>query len=162
MSANIRQLVADSLNRLLTTHAMAVARLEETLANLKYEGDLISSALSLIATSSELNAAQSVSARESPVVDRTLLSVVFRGRSCFLGNTLALHFFERLAKRPNHYLTYQQLLADVWHGPRSNEAVRAVAQTLRRKLKQAHMDELAAAIDGRNPGHFGLILESKR
>lgn len=162
MSANICQVVVDSLNRLLTKQAMAVARLEETLADIKSAGDLIGPLLSLIATSPDRIASQSVSGSESPVVDRTLLSVVFRGRSCFLGNTLPLHFFERLAKRPNQYVTYQQLLADVWHGPRSNEAVRAVAQTLRRKLRQANMDELAAAIDGRNPGHFGLMLNSQR
>src|SRR5262245_50655004 len=66
------------------------------------------------------------SSRSSPqslVVDRTLLSVIFRGKQCFLGNTLPFKFFSLLAQRPNTYFTYDDLLAEVWQGnKRSDEA----------------------------------------
>src|SRR5262245_41985949 len=68
--------------------------------------------------------------RSSPrslVVDRSLLSVIFRGKQCFLGNTLPFKFFSLLAQRPNTYFTYDDLLAEVWQGDkRSDGAIRSV------------------------------------
>jgi DNA-binding response OmpR family regulator len=94
----------------------------------------------------------------NPTVDHGLLSIRFRGRSCFLGNTLPFQLFARLVSRPNVYLPYQELLTEVWHGRRSDSAVRGVVKRLREKLRQTGMTELAKAIDGTVPGHYALKL----
>ena len=97
-----------------------------------------------------------------PIADQSSLSVVWEGRRCYLGQTLPFRLFERLARRPNQYVTYEQLLQDVWEGPRSNEAIRSVVRYLRRKLKDAGMGDLADAIDGSNRECYGLILHGRR
>ncbi len=91
-------------------------------------------------------------------LDRGLLSVTFRGQSCFLGNTLPFQLFARLVGRPNVYLSYEELLTEVWQGIRSDSAVRGVVKRLREKLRKAGMMELADAIDGTVPGHYALKL----
>ena len=98
-----------------------------------------------------------------PEVDLATFCVLYRGRRCFLGNTLPFWLFGILAQEINRYVSYEQLLSDVWHTPkRSNEAIRNVAQILKRKLTRAGLHDLAAAIDGRNRGHYGLILDRAR
>ena len=92
------------------------------------------------------------------VIDPTLLSVTSRGKVCFLGNTLPFKLLCRLAQRPNTYVTYEDLLSEVWHGVRSDSAVRSVAKMLRCKLRQAGLTDLASAIDGTVPGHYSLKL----
>jgi DNA-binding response OmpR family regulator len=90
-------------------------------------------------------------------VDRSQLVVRFRGKTCFLGNALTFRFLARLAQRPNHYVTYEELLADVWDGARRSDAsVRSVVKILRRKLREAGMGELADAIDGTQTGCYAL------
>ena len=94
-----------------------------------------------------------------PCVDRTAFSIIWSNRTCYLGNTLPFRFFERLARRPNQFFSYGQLFQDVWDGEeRSNEAVRSVVKVLKKKLAEAGMDALAAAINGKNPGYYGLAL----
>lgn len=85
--------------------------------------------------------------------------MIWIGRRCFLGRTLTFKLFERLARRPNQYVTYDRLLQDVWNGLRSNEAIRSVVKELRRKLIDAGMSDLAEAIDGSNRECYGLILD---
>ena len=97
-----------------------------------------------------------------PVADHATFSVIWIGRRCFLGRTLAFKLFERLARRPNQYVTYDRLLQDVWNGLRSNEAIRSVVKELRRKLIDAGMSDLADAIDGSNRECYGLILDRGR
>ncbi len=93
------------------------------------------------------------------VIDPGLLTVHFRGRACFLGNTLPFHLLTRLARRPNTYVSYEDLLTEVWDGGlRSDTAVRSVVKTLRQKLRDAGLAELAAAIDGTSRGHYALRL----
>jgi DNA-binding response OmpR family regulator len=94
----------------------------------------------------------------SPAIDRAMLSVVFHGRHCFLGNTLPFKLLDRLAHRPNAYVPYKELLSEIWECPRSYSAVRSV-ETLRRKLRTAHMGELADSIDGSVPRHYALKLD---
>src|SRR5437899_13066336 len=86
-------------------------------------------------------------------IETNLMSVTFRCKTCFLGNTLAFKLLCRLARRPNTYVSYEELLADVWHGVRSNSAVRSVVKTLRSKLRREGLAILAQAIDGVVPGH---------
>lgn len=94
------------------------------------------------------------------VIDPTLLTVTFRGQACFLGNTHCFRFISHLAHRLNAYVTYEDLLAEVWHGAvRSDDAVRSVVKTLRNKLRQAGLNDLASAIDGTVPKHYALKLD---
>ena len=97
-----------------------------------------------------------------PIADRPILSVRWRGKSCFLGNTLPFWFFERLARRPNQYYSYEQLIEDVWEGQRTFSAIRSVVRVLRRKLVAAGMDDLANAIDGSVSHHYGLMLDKSK
>ena len=98
---------------------------------------------------------------DDPVVDEGLLVVRFHGQSCFLGNTLPFRFLVRLARHPNIYLSYEDLLDEVWEGVRSDEAVRSVVKRLRSKLRQNGMADLANAIDGSEPGRYALKIDSK-
>jgi DNA-binding response OmpR family regulator len=92
-------------------------------------------------------------------IDPALLSVTFDGKTCFLGNTYPFKLLSRLAQRPNTYVPHHDLLSDVWRGTRSEEAVRSVVKTLRIKLRDAGLHDLADAIDGRSPGHYALKLD---
>ena len=93
-----------------------------------------------------------------PVLDSSRFTVSFRGRTCCLGNTMAFRFLAKLAERPNRYVSHQSLFEDVWDGNRSADAVRGVVRSLRQKLRQADLGELADAIDGSEPGHYALRL----
>jgi DNA-binding response OmpR family regulator len=92
------------------------------------------------------------------VIDPSRFTISFRGRTCCLGNTMAFRFLVRLAERPGRYVSHQNLFEDVWDGQRSADAVRSVVRTLRQKLRQADLGELADAIDGSEPGHYALRL----
>jgi DNA-binding response OmpR family regulator len=92
------------------------------------------------------------------VIDPSMLSVTFGGKSCFLGSTLPFKLLFRLAKKPNSYVTYEDLLDDVWTYRVSDGAVRTVVKNLRTMLRKAGMDELADAIDGSVYGHYELKL----
>jgi hypothetical protein len=91
-------------------------------------------------------------------VDASQFTVRFGGKACFLGNTLPFRLLARLARRPDAYVPYEDLLEDVWQGVRSDAAVRSVAKTLRQKLRRAGLDVLADALDGNVPGHYALRL----
>jgi DNA-binding response OmpR family regulator len=94
------------------------------------------------------------------VVDPHRFTVDFRRRGCFLGNTTRFRLFEYLARRPNRYFTYAELLAFVWNGAdRSDAAVRGAIFHLRRCFRQARMSALADALrsEGRT---YGLILDA--
>jgi DNA-binding response OmpR family regulator len=90
-------------------------------------------------------------------VEKTLLSVTYRGKTCFLGNTLLFKLFSYLASRPNIYFSYDDLRAQVWqHRIVSDSAVRTVVKNLRKALRRAGLDALADAIDGSASRHYAL------
>lgn len=89
-------------------------------------------------------------------VERAMLAIIWRGRTCHLGNTLPFRFIERIARRPGHYVRVSQLVDELWGGSRSPSSVRSVVSELRFKLRAAGMGDLAELIDGSNPGHYGL------
>jgi DNA-binding winged helix-turn-helix (wHTH) protein len=101
-----------------------------------------------------------------PGIDRDLVievdkfTVTYRRKSCFLGNTLPFRFLSRLAQRPNTFISHETLLSDVWDGNRTDSSIRSIVKTLRRKLRQAGLTDLADAIDGSVPGHYSLKLSS--
>jgi hypothetical protein len=85
------------------------------------------------------------------------LVVTFRGRTCYLGNTLPFRLLARLAHRPGCYVTHDDLFTDVWDGAvRSGSVIRGTVKVLRQKLREAGMGDLAAAIDGSVPGRYAL------
>ena len=157
-----KEQIAESLRELVRAYTRAMARFEDTLAVLCKELELggIETIFEPLGVLRGLTPAADDS--EFPIVDRTLLSVRWRGRSCFLGNTLPLKFFERLARRPNQYFSYEQLLDEVWEEKRSFSAIRSVVMTLRRKLAEAGMADLADTIDGSVYRHYGLMLDKKK
>jgi DNA-binding response OmpR family regulator len=93
------------------------------------------------------------------LIDRESLSVTFHGKTCFLSNTIPFKFLCHLARRPNTYISHEELLSEVWQGYRSDAAVRSVVKTLRAKLRQAGLAALAEAIDGSAAGHYSLKLD---
>ncbi len=93
-----------------------------------------------------------------PTVDRETLSVSWKNHTCFLGNTLLLLFFERLARSPNRYVSHLDLLDEVWGGERKASTIRGVAKRLRDRFQEAGMGKLAKAIDGSVTGYYGLKL----
>ncbi|HWL09931.1 MAG TPA: helix-turn-helix domain-containing protein [Planctomicrobium sp.] len=96
-----------------------------------------------------------------PLADRTTFSIVWQGKSCFLGNGLPFRFFEKIARRPGRYCSHKDLLDDIWgQGQiRAKASIRNVVKRLRDKLTTDGMQELAEAIDGRVVGHYVLRLD---
>ncbi len=95
---------------------------------------------------------------EAIAIDPASFSVVWRGRRCLLGYTLAFRLLRHLAQRPDQYVRVDALLHDIWSGQRSRSAVRTAVADLRRRLAAAGMADLAGRIDGRSRGHYGLML----
>jgi DNA-binding response OmpR family regulator len=95
---------------------------------------------------------------ERPLLDESTLSVIWKGKTLLLGNTLAFRFLERLAKCPNQYVTHLDLLRDVWEDELlSTASIRSLVRELRRKLCVGGLPELADAIRAQN-GHYVLSL----
>ena len=94
-----------------------------------------------------------------PIADPDILAVRWKGKTCFLGKTIAFKLFARLARRPNHFLSHDLLLDEVWECRVTKEAMRSAVKTLKQKLRQAGMADLAAAINGRQRECYGLILD---
>jgi DNA-binding response OmpR family regulator len=154
METNRREQIQRSLRSLAKSHAATMALLEEML-------DLVCEEYSLDPSSYFQRTTVSGSLqgnRSSLTIDRGLWSITFRGKACFLGNTLPFRFLSHLAQRPNRYFSYDELLTDVWQGTRSDSAVRSVVKTLRSKLRQSGLADLATAIDGSVFGHYALKL----
>jgi DNA-binding response OmpR family regulator len=97
-------------------------------------------------------------AGERPIVDHSTLTVTWAGKSCHLGYTILFRLADRISRRPNQYVTAEQLLREVWDdGLRSPDTIRSTVRRLRDRLSHAGMQDLAAAIRGRG-GRYGLIL----
>jgi hypothetical protein len=154
MNAKKREQIRRTLTNLAAAQASTIQLMEQTLA-------LISDELALDPLSywKSWQPLQSTSTSSSwPVADEELLEIRYQDRRCFLGNTLPFRFFARLTRRPNSYLTYEELLEDVWQGERSDSAIRTVVKRLRILLRRAEMADLAEAIDGSVPGRYALRL----
>ena len=151
------QQIRTNLKRLAAIHAATISVLEESVAILQSELETLSSP--------KVQALRNDEPRVDPdqlMIDRSAMCVVYRGRRCFLGNTLMLKFLERLARRPNHYVSHYNLLNDVWEGVRELSSIRSVVKELRAKLRAAGMSGLSDAIDGHVSGHYGLMLNQPK
>lgn len=97
------------------------------------------------------------------LADEGRFAARWKGRECRLGNTISFRLFRRLATARNRYVPHVDLLDDVWDGEeRSASAMRSAVGELRRRLTAGGLGDLADAIDGGVPGHYGLILERGR
>jgi len=99
------------------------------------------------------------SAPRIPIADADTLAIRWKGKTCFLGDTLPFKLFARLARRPNQFLSHDLLLNEVWECQVTKEAIRSVVKTFKQKLRQAGMEDLASAIDGRRRNCYGLVLD---
>lgn len=105
--------------------------------------------------------AESPHAKNGLAIDREQLTISWNGSRCYMGYTIPFRLLERLARRPNQYITHECLLHDIWGGPRSKSALRSAVNNLRSHLISAGMGDLAKAIDGSNAGRYGLILNGR-
>ncbi len=154
MDSHRRLQIQINLRRIVVAHLAAMKALEETSAMLNAEFDL-----AMESVERRRSSPPNKSAANRPFVDRALLSVIHRGKSCFLGNTLPLRLIERLLRSPNQYVSHEQLQEEVWDAVRSRSAVRSVVKVLRAKLREAGMTGLADAIDGHVAGHYALFID---
>lgn len=152
MQADQKQTLRETLAMLATTHAAVAEQIERTIFLLTVAIESEDSNMGMKPTTVS-------NVIQSPFVDRQTLSIHWRGASCHLGNTLLFRFFERIARSPNCYVTYRDLLNDVWRGPRDHSTIRGVVKRLRDRLADSGMTELAAAIDGSASGNYGLMLD---
>ncbi len=137
-----------ALDTLVTTHVQSTAQLEQAISGLSFVLD--------IERTSARPSSRSIPDNGAPRADRDTLSIVWRGKSCFLGNTLLFRLFERLAKSPNRYVSHADLLDDVWGADRHASTIRGVAKRLRDRLREQGMGTVADAIDGSVTGYYGL------
>jgi DNA-binding response OmpR family regulator len=152
MDAEKRELISRTLRSLAEAHASMMELMEQTMTLLNEE--LALDAVTFWKTRHSPKATSRVV--DHLDVDHEHLRVSFRGKSCFLGNTLPFRLLAHLASRPNSYLTHEELLEDVWDGLRSDSAIRSVVKRLRAVLRREGLPELADAIDGSMPGRYGL------
>lgn len=92
-------------------------------------------------------------------IERGTYSVIWGNARCVLGHTMAFSIIERLAMRPNEYLSTDRLLEDLWMGHRTYSTIRSTISRLKAKLRASDMADLAEVIDGRVRGHYALMLQ---
>lgn len=94
------------------------------------------------------------------ISDPAAKTITFRGCTCCLGNTLVFRMIERLARRPNQFVSFDRLIRDVWDGhPKSDEAIRSLVKELRDRLRKNGMRRLASSIRGQKKA-YALMLKS--
>lgn len=108
MNATKRELIRRTLQCLAESHLATVELMERTLTLLGEELGLDAVRFWRARTS----AASQPSVAHHFQIDPYRLQVVFRGKACELGDTL-FRLLQRLAKRPNTYVTHEDLLLDV-------------------------------------------------
>lgn len=91
-----------------------------------------------------------------PQVDRSAFSIRWGAKTCHLGHTILFRVMEVLVSHPDQYVSRELLLDRAWHGSRADSTVRTAIGELRSRLTEAGLPEVAAAIDGRNFGHYCL------
>jgi DNA-binding response OmpR family regulator len=94
------------------------------------------------------------------IIDAAAKTITFRGGTCCLGNTLVFRMIERLARRPNQFISFDRLIRDVWDGqPKSDEAIRSLVKELRDRLRKKGMARLASSIRGQKKA-YALMLKT--
>ncbi|MBI1338281.1 MAG: hypothetical protein GC164_15165 [Phycisphaera sp.] len=83
------------------------------------------------------------------VVSVATCCVEWRGRQCALGPSLQFRLFHRISQHPGRYYSFDLLMTEVWQRRCTDDAIRASVKRLRRALLDAHMPDLASAIQAR-------------
>jgi len=148
-------LIRRTLQKLAESHAATMELMELTLSLIGEEFGIDAVAFWKSRTSAPTPAA----IERLFQVDSDRLQVVFHGKTCELGNTVPFKLLQRLARRPNTYVTHEQLLFDVWDGRRSEAAIRSAVKRLRQALRRQGLGELADAIDGSMSGRYRLKID---
>jgi DNA-binding response OmpR family regulator len=92
----------------------------------------------------------------SLIIDRSTFSILYKGKPCDLGNTMAFRLIERLAEDKGIYLDIGTLIRDVWQDKEISEgAVQHQIGTLRKKLRKAGITGIVFQCQ---PKHYRLIL----
>jgi DNA-binding response OmpR family regulator len=154
MNSAKRELFRRTLQNLAESHAETLELLEQTFLLIGDELGIDAVSFWRARTSPPTNPL----AHRSFYVDPERLQIIFHGKACELSDT-PFRLLLRLAKRPNAYVTYEDLLADVWDGERSDSAVRSAIKRLRHTLRSRGLNELADAIDGSKPGRYRLNVD---
>lgn len=95
------------------------------------------------------------------LIDDGRFTVRWNGAECDLGATVLFRLFRRLAESPNDYVSVACLLEEVWiRDDRTEAAVRSAVRSLRRKLEDAGMADLAESIQGQ-PRNYRLVLSDR-
>ena len=154
MDSTKRVQIREALRQMAAAHAATIQQMEPAMA-------LLAEALQIDGDVEQYSPTKESSLAGVVRIHRSLLSVEYQGKHCFLGNTLLFRLIERLATKPNKYLPYEDLLSEVWESNRSDGAVRSVVRRLRVALRSQGMDEVAEGIDGSVPGHYALKLSAE-
>jgi DNA-binding response OmpR family regulator len=86
-----------------------------------------------------------------PLMSESTLSVLWNGKSLFLGHTVYFRLLERLSRRPNQFITHLDLLRDVWDDELlATATIRSGVRHLRQRLRAGGMGDLAKYILGHN------------
>jgi hypothetical protein len=89
--------------------------------------------------------------------DEATFEARFRGRACFLGNTVEFRLLGRLARQPGTYVSYAALRDDVWGDDQTaDNTIQRTACNLRRRLSRAGLD--GVEVDGGQRGHYRLVV----
>ena len=136
---------------------------DRRIAELIGEIDILQSELSaclrkLLGVVADYPAEDRRQAPDLPYLDERSYSVHWHGQTCLLGCTVSFRLMRRLSRRPNVFVSYDQLRDDVWRQyPCSEDTIRSEVRNLRQRLCAANMPDLAAAIRARKK-HYVLEL----
>ena len=91
-------------------------------------------------------------------LDRTTLSVRWRGKECAPGYTYSYRILECLLQHVGKFWPTHELVKALWSAQRAPLTIRSAVSDRRLRLISAGMGDLALLIDGSNRGHHRLIL----
>jgi DNA-binding response OmpR family regulator len=149
-----------------TTHADRILKttnaLRTTLSAMLAQVDELSDLAEKVAAGAAPPPPVTVAGRTTTLrLDRSTFTVRWDGRSCALGHSMAFRLLERLARRPNEYISMDRLLEELWTGPRTYSTVRSTVCRLKVRLGEDGLRDLAERIDGRVRGHYALVLRDE-
>jgi hypothetical protein len=154
MNSAQREFFRRTLQNLAESHAETLELLEQTF-------DLIGQELGIDAVTflkARTGPPESAPSSRLLLLEPKRLQITYHGKACELSDT-PFRLLQRLARRPNTYVTYEDLFNDVWKEQRSDDAIRSAIKRLRQSLRKHGLDDVAKAIDGSRPGRYRLNVE---
>jgi DNA-binding response OmpR family regulator len=100
--------------------------------------------------------AEALATSRKVIADKGTFTVAYRDQTpVFLGNTITFRLAARLARRPNVYVDFENLKADVWEDHlASNDTISRAIRRLRKEMAGLKGITLAT-----QPYHVGLMLD---